>query len=146
MELKLPLPRRASPYFRLWLNRIARYTQSLKVENLGYLCDPDINIFCGKGSKLIMKFKPFSGVRQARYKKKSPRNLCAGSLRFISITNEITHLLIFYVCNKYGVNHNKDRFNQLRTTSFENLTLPSLMTERLMVRPVGLATLRPLKS
>ncbi|MEF2643385.1 MAG: hypothetical protein U0M50_04890, partial [Paramuribaculum sp.] len=34
----------------LWLNRIARYAQSLTAPNLMHCCDPDVNKFCGMGS------------------------------------------------------------------------------------------------
>ena len=41
----------STPDSVLWLNHIARYAQSLTTPNLTHCCDPDVNKFCGMGSK-----------------------------------------------------------------------------------------------
>ena len=52
-ERKLPLSRSSTLSSSFWLSHIARYAPEPARRNLAHCCDPDVNIFCGMGSKLL---------------------------------------------------------------------------------------------
>ena len=52
MKRKLPLSRSSTPSSSFWLSHIARYAPEPARRNLAHCCDPDVNIFCGMGSKI----------------------------------------------------------------------------------------------
>ena len=56
-EKILAQPRSSTPSSSFWLSHIARYAPEPARRNLAHCCDPDVNKFCGMGSKSrIMDF------------------------------------------------------------------------------------------
>ena len=51
-EKILAQPRSSTPSSSFWLSHIARYAPEPARRNLAHCCDPDVNKFCGMGSKL----------------------------------------------------------------------------------------------
>ena len=50
-EKILAQPRSSTPSSSFWLSHIARYSPEPARRNLAHCCDPDVNKFCGMGSK-----------------------------------------------------------------------------------------------